>query len=217
MASTLAAVADSAVAHLVAASPQGPFTFLDMALPLWHTNPQVVRALDGTFLLFAIGQCVNRSAWIECNCSAQPACPPGPANPNLAGIIDVHTSPSPYGPWTPLAINGSTIVMHGTNPTPYMLPNGTLLVGVNSEGTHVAQVEDWRVGPYKASPVGTLPNEPQTWWEDVSVGGPPCRGPTSLPFSPSHTLHTHTLSHRRPAALSLLLPGPLAAAGAPVQ
>lgn len=158
---------NSAVHHLVSNTPGGPFQFSDPALDLWHTNPQVVQdPKDGTFILFAIGQTVNRSQWIECNCSAKPACPPGPPNPSLAGVIDVHTSSSPYGPWTPLVINGSTIVMHGTNPTPYFLPNGTLLVGVNAEGTKVAVVEDWRAGPYKYSPVETLPNIPNNWYED---------------------------------------------------
>jgi hypothetical protein len=161
---------NSAVAHLVSATPEGPFTYLDIALPLWHTNPQVVRdPRDGTFVLFAIGQTVNRSAWIECNCSATPACPPGPPNPNFAGVIDAHTSASPYGPWTPLLINGSTVVMHGTNPAPAFLPNGTLLLGANSEGTKVAVVPDWRVGPYKLDGRGTIPNVPNVWWEDPFI------------------------------------------------
>ena len=159
---------NSAVAHLVSTTPEGPFLYLDEALPLWHTNPQVVRdPVDGTFVLFAIGQSVNHSAWVECNCSASPACPPGPSpNPNLAGVIDAHTSKTPYGPWTPLIINGSTVVMHGgTNPAPLFLPNGTLLLGVNAEGTKVAIVPNWRVGPYNARQ-GTLPSIPMNWYED---------------------------------------------------
>ncbi len=111
---------NSAVAHLVAQTPAGPFTFVDMALPLWHTNPHVVRdPRDGTFVLFAIGQSVDPRNWTECNCSATPACPPSPPNPTLAGIIDVHFSSSPSGPWTPLVLNGSKIAMRGTNPAPF--------------------------------------------------------------------------------------------------
>jgi hypothetical protein len=161
---------NSAVAHLVSTTPEGPFIFRDMALDLWHTNPQVVRdPRDGTFVLFAIGQTVNRSSWIECNCSARPACPTGPPNPNLAGIIDVHTSASPYGPWTPLLINGSTVVMHGTNPAPAFLSNGTLLLGVNAEGTKVAVVNDWRSGPYKLDGRNTIPIVANLSWEDPFI------------------------------------------------
>jgi hypothetical protein len=159
---------NSAIAHLVSKTPQGPFSYHDEAVPLWHTNPQVVRdPFDGTFIIFAIGQDVNRSAWVECNCSARPACPAGPPNPNLAGVIDAHTSASPYGPWRPLVINGSTVVLRGaTNPAPLFLPNGTLLLGVNAEGTKVAVVPDWRAGPYRYAPQGTLPEIPGVWWED---------------------------------------------------
>jgi hypothetical protein len=114
---------NSAIAHLVSQTPTGPFQFFDIALPLWHTNPQVVvDPRDGTFVLFAIGQSVNQSNWTECNCSAKVPCPPGPPNPDLAGVIDVHYAATPYGPWTPLVINGSTVAMHGTNPGACFLP-----------------------------------------------------------------------------------------------
>ena len=165
---------NSAVAHLVSASPQGPFIYLDEALPLWHTNPQVVvDPRSGLYVLFAIGQSVNQSNWTECNCSAKVPCPPGPPNPSLAGLIDVHYSASPYGPWTPLLINGSTIAMHGTNPAPAFYPNGTLVLGVNSEGTHVAIVDDWRVGPYRLDPRNLLPNNNSAeWYEDRELQQP---------------------------------------------
>ena len=161
---------NSAVAHLVSTTPQGPYQFLDYALPLWHTNPHVVRdPSSNMLLLFAIGQTVNRSEWIECNCSAKVPCPPGPPNPSLAGLIDVHYASSPYGPWTPLIINGSTIAMHGTNPAPWFYPNGTLVLGVNAEGTHVAIVDSWRVGPFQLDKRGTLPPVTNVWYEDPFI------------------------------------------------
>lgn len=162
---------NSAVVHLGANSPLGPFEYVDEALPLWHTNPHVVRdPRDGTFVLFAIGQTVDQRNWTECDCTQRVPCPPGaPPNADLAGIIDAHFSASPYGPWASVRVNGSTVVMRGTNPAPFFLPNGTLVLGVNSEGTHVAVVDDWRAGPYARNPTGTLPNVPDVWYEDPCI------------------------------------------------
>ena len=159
---------NSAVVHLVSATPEGPFVFADEALPLWHTNPQVVRdPRDGTFVLFSIGQSVDPSQWTECDCTKSPACPPNaPPNPDYAGVVDVHYSSTAYGPWTQLLVNGSTVAMHGTNPAPAFLSNGTLVLGLNSEGTKVAVVHDWRVGPYVQNPTETLPYQPATAYED---------------------------------------------------
>lgn len=159
---------NSAVAHLVSKTPEGPFQYFDEALPLWHTNPQVVvDPRDGTLVLFSIGQTVNQSNWTECNCSAKVPCPPGPPNPNYAGVIDVHYSTSPYGPWLQLLVNGSTVAMRGTNPAPFFLPNGTLVLGINSEGTHVAVVDNWREGPFTLNPTNLLPNNNSAeWYED---------------------------------------------------
>jgi predicted AAA+ superfamily ATPase len=47
---------------------------------------------------------VSRFSQEEHCCGPYPS-PPGPPNPNLAGVIDVHTAASPYGPWAPLLIN----------------------------------------------------------------------------------------------------------------
>lgn len=75
--------------------------------------------------------------------------------------------PTPYGPWTPLTLNGSTIVLQGaTNPAPFFLPNGTLVLGLNAEGTKVAVVEDWRTGPYTKNPTETMPSIAGNWYED---------------------------------------------------
>lgn len=162
---------NSAVVHLVSTTPEGPFIYLDEALPLWHTNPQIVQdPLDGTFVLVALGQSVNLGNFTTCNCSASPACPAGPPNPDLAHTIDVHYSASPYGPWTPLLIGNSTVALSGaTNPAPWFAPNGTLFLGVNAEGTRVAIVPNWRVGPYVLSPGGTLPPIPFNAYEDPFI------------------------------------------------
>jgi hypothetical protein len=46
---------NSEVAHGVSASPLGPFTFFDVALPVYHHNAAAIRHTDGNFLLFSIG------------------------------------------------------------------------------------------------------------------------------------------------------------------
>jgi hypothetical protein len=38
---------NSFVLHAVSQSPVGPFEFHDVALPVWHHNPQAIRAPDG--------------------------------------------------------------------------------------------------------------------------------------------------------------------------
>lgn len=57
---------DSLVIHAVASSPLGPFRLADVALPSQHTNPQIVRAPDGEWLLYTLGgidctRCSNTS------------------------------------------------------------------------------------------------------------------------------------------------------------
>ena len=44
------------------------------------------------------------------------------------------------------------------------------MLGVNAEGTHVAIVHDWRVGPYQIDPRATLPNNNSAeWYEDPLI------------------------------------------------
>lgn len=57
---------DSLIIHAVSSSPLGPFKLSDVALPSQHTNPQIVRAPDGEWLLYTLGgmnctRCTNTS------------------------------------------------------------------------------------------------------------------------------------------------------------
>ena len=57
---------NSLVIHAVSDSPRGPFKMTDVALPSQHTNPQIVLAPDGEWLLYSLGgmnctKCSNTS------------------------------------------------------------------------------------------------------------------------------------------------------------
>ena len=43
---------NSMVIHASSVHPTGPFIFRDVALPVWHHNPQAMRHSDGTWLLY---------------------------------------------------------------------------------------------------------------------------------------------------------------------
>ena len=85
---------NSIIVHSVADSASGPFTFHDTALPIYHTNPQVVQHTDGTYLLFAAGA-INASLELPCRDGAPVRA--GPAGPWTKTAM--YTSKSLYGPW----------------------------------------------------------------------------------------------------------------------
>jgi hypothetical protein len=67
-----------------------------------------------------------------------------------AELIECWYAPTPYGPWTQLLVKGSNNLFNGTNPAPWVMPNGTTIVGShNNEGFTVSVAADWR-GPYNA-------------------------------------------------------------------
>ena len=61
----------SRIAHATSATPAGPYTRRDVALPVLAHNPQVVRHPDGTYLLFHIGDDFDPAC--VPNCSSSPA------------------------------------------------------------------------------------------------------------------------------------------------
>ena len=66
-------------------------------LPVFHHNPAIVRAHDGTYLLYTIGPKVFNT--------------------------ELHYSASIEGPWHSVGV-----VINGSNPSPYVMPNGTIVV-----------------------------------------------------------------------------------------
>ena len=112
--------------HAVADQPAGPFSFHDVALPVFQHNPHAIKHPDGTYLLFGIGQ-ANNASW-QCPCKdGKPIMPDGkPTTDADAAPINhaqLHISKSPYGPWenVPGRNNADFIFeANNANPAPYI-------------------------------------------------------------------------------------------------
>ena len=137
--------------HITADSPQGPYSFSDVALPLFHHNTQIIRAPDGTWLIYSIG--MSPQSRPE-NCTHRTA---GPRTETGHGaeLVQVAYASSPYGPWTILANQTAwpqqpTVLFNGTNPAPWFVPNGTVYVAShNNVGLTISEAAHWG-GPYTA-------------------------------------------------------------------
>lgn len=130
---------------------------------LTQHNPAITRAPDGTWLLYYMGN--NDPNATTRNCSSLQALP-GPAKTQRVGLA---TSKSPSGPFVrrerPIlepGKAGSWDDLFTTNPSPFVFPNGSVLLifkGRSREDsgamyTGVARAASWD-GPYEA--VGTAP------------------------------------------------------------
>jgi hypothetical protein len=82
--------------------------------------------------------------------------------PKTGEFVQLHYSKSPNGPWTflntsgdphnPGIFNGNRAGDHGTNPTPWVLKNGTMVVGAHDgTGFYIESAPSWR-GPYDRVP-----------------------------------------------------------------
>lgn len=150
-------VSNSIVIHAVSNDPLGPFTYSDVALPLWHHNPQISQAPDGTFLLMSIGM-NPESPVINCTGSSNEMDRIIPSSRLTHGeeLVEMHTSSSPYGPWTPVLVNNNNNLFNGTNPSPYVFPNGTIYVAShNSGGLTISSASSYH-GPY-SNPIAVVP------------------------------------------------------------
>lgn len=103
---------NSAIVQAVSTSgPEGPYTRVGVAVKPFAHNPKVVRAPDGTWLMYTIG--VPRTAIFNCSSSGAegvtvdngvPPVKPDPSRPgrnpsNLESNITLYTSKSIEGPW----------------------------------------------------------------------------------------------------------------------
>ena len=157
------------VVHSTATSPLGPFTAQDVVLPVWHHNPQVVLHPDGTWLILTIGTRDPQPKQKGCKVQ-EPSTRLG--GPKTGEFIQLHHSSSPNGPWTFLnltgkeddpgifgprsctvsPLNASIVSCPGccaTNPTPWVLKNGTMIIGSHDTTGFFLQVAPTWKGPYR--------------------------------------------------------------------
>ena len=135
---------NSEVIHAISSSPVGPFVFSDVALPTWHHNPQIIQDVSGEYLLFSIGMSPEGP---PAKCAATSSQPPPRSNDGHgAELIELHHSTNLNGPWIPL-VSGEMNLFNGTNPSPWVLPNGTIVVASHTGGLDVAIAPSYE-GPY---------------------------------------------------------------------
>jgi hypothetical protein len=131
---------NSVCVHATAPSPLGPFVDADISLPVFCHGPKVVRASDGTWLLFHIGSAVDPVSRM-CDCAAnggsEAACAPCP-NPSGRdpgdgrGFVTFAHARDPAGPWTPW---GAPVLEPAggwegwlSNPSPWPRADGSILL-----------------------------------------------------------------------------------------
>ena len=194
---------NSAIVHAVStAGPEGPYTRQSVAVPPFAHNPKVLRAPDGTWLMYTIGVRVPELPYAPkiFNCTkpvaereamrqlageatansghkgvppvAPPPGSPGRTPPNLESNVTLYTAPEIKGPWTRFGIVLGRDFL-GTwdedtsNPSPYILPNGTVLLmyrgckvsggGCDDEKIGIARADHWK-GPYQRLLGSILPD-----------------------------------------------------------
>jgi hypothetical protein len=103
-------------------APGGPYTVVDVALDHFAHNPSVVRDVDGAWLIYSIGSPLP-------NCTI--ACPGGkPSSHGTCtgsshGTSVARSATGPSGPWERLSY---ILPDNETNPSPIVLPNGTIFL-----------------------------------------------------------------------------------------
>lgn len=171
--------------------PTGPYTRLSTAVTPWAHNPEVIRAADGTYVLFTLGNGTNHGTIKHCGGGQQEPSAAGagegsdrrlqsasqsaPESTDTVGFT-LHYAKSPTGPWmahnTTISGFQPTWNMHNWNPAPVAMPDGSVRMMVHTDpkpwaGETVVEASTWR-GPYKAvtgdiSPCDHCEEDPFMW------------------------------------------------------
>eukprot|EP01063_Lacrimia_lanifica_P028794 TRINITY_DN4273_c1_g1_i5.p1 TRINITY_DN4273_c1_g1~~TRINITY_DN4273_c1_g1_i5.p1 ORF type:complete len:430 (+),score=102.83 TRINITY_DN4273_c1_g1_i5:48-1337(+) len=181
---------NSQVALATSDSPTSQFTFTSVVVDPWAHNPEVLRAQDGTYVLYTLGEGVQ---WPWAPKPVQD-CRKGAAGEDRAGAQEpfplrrdpstgyhnfvLHHSDSYDGPWTPmnLTIQGwnDTWMMKNWNPTAQVMPNGSIRLMVHTQtryntkrdywtGIAILHADSWR-GPYTVMPGQEQGDDDKCFW-----------------------------------------------------
>eukprot|EP00750_Incisomonas_marina_P020695 INCI4074.11.p1 GENE.INCI4074.11~~INCI4074.11.p1 ORF type:complete len:492 (-),score=45.36 INCI4074.11:1168-2643(-) len=141
-------VSHSQIDHAVADDPMGVFHKVDTALQHEAHNSSPLRAPNGSYLLFHIGN----------------------SNVSSGGSSFLHHAETPAGPWHPLPS------LNCGNPAPMRHSNGTYFCGCNNNGFSIFRTEDPFEGNWVKVTVMDFPtawiqpselrNEDPYLWED---------------------------------------------------
>jgi len=134
------------VVRLEADAPEGPYRMKEVALPRMHFSPNVVRAPDGTVLLYTVA---------DNNCPAVDQCCSGGSCYGCNFLQHMQLSlawaPSVMGPWTEKV---GILPGDAENPSATIMPDGKVILAYrmwfnNQEMITTATAESWQ-GPYVA-------------------------------------------------------------------
>ena len=173
------------VIHASSPVPAGPYEWVDDVLPEWHTGPHIMQAVDGTYLLWAMGT-TNATAVRPCRNGS----PVGPAPHKTIMRSRLYSSTSVYGPWEEVRKCKSPdvscdILPPAVNPNPVAqtLRNGTIIVMAGGENTlgdfGISVAQHWR-GPYVQRPGYIL------FADQRPVEGARCSCCQATPMNPTH-------------------------------
>eukprot|EP01120_Amphizonella_sp_Union-15-10_P006288 TRINITY_DN1990_c0_g1_i2.p1 TRINITY_DN1990_c0_g1~~TRINITY_DN1990_c0_g1_i2.p1 ORF type:complete len:283 (+),score=49.98 TRINITY_DN1990_c0_g1_i2:494-1342(+) len=161
---------NSVIRHATSPVPQGPYEPAEIIETYFAHNPTIIRAPDGTYLVYHIGCGDGRSNPITtCTNGTTPnSLKVSPLAECGGGSSSVLASKSLDGPWVKYdvlaPVNSGRFPFSTDNPSPYIFPDGRTLVmfrswyghgvpGVNQTLIGIASADSWK-GPY------TLPTEP---------------------------------------------------------
>lgn len=131
---------NSRIDHAVSDTIEGPYEFVDVAVPTWSHNAAPIALKDGTFAIVHIGtgegppsggkNCTEPSTGVSL--MAEPLLTMSAASLERAAAADarsggstIHVAESLDGPWAPLTPNTLGAC---NNPAPWVHPNGTLFI-----------------------------------------------------------------------------------------
>ena len=162
---------NSRIDHAVSQSgPEGPYAFVNVAVPTWAHNAAPLRLHDGDVAKFAILHIGTGEGSPDGgkNCS-EPRAGPGKGDAGIGelgaagddGGSTIHVSDSLDGPWRPLRNS----LGRCNKPAPWVHPNGTIFVGCGGSFLRADKV----AGPYTQVAQFPMGGGPEGHYEDPQI------------------------------------------------